>query len=74
MHVTSLRVEEAVMRLKGSFLEMPGTQLTVCDAARLTGLEDETCSIILSALEDARFLRRRTNGVFVRRTSESPES
>ena len=74
MRVTTLRVEEAVIRLKGSFLEMPGTQLTVRDAARLTGLEDDTCRIILSALEDARFLRRRLNGVFVQRTSESPEA
>lgn len=68
-----LRVEEAVQRLKGAFLEMPGTQLTPRDAARLTGLEHETCRVILAALEDVRFLRQRQNGVFVRRTTESPD-
>jgi DNA-binding IclR family transcriptional regulator len=70
----TLRVEEALRRLKGAFLEMPGTQLSLSDAARLTGLEHDTCRDILSALEDVRFLRQRHNGVFVQRTSESPDS
>jgi DNA-binding IclR family transcriptional regulator len=65
-----MRVEEAALRLKGAFLEMPGTQLSLSEAARLTGLEQDTCRVILSTLEDIQFLRQRDNGVFVRRTGE----
>jgi hypothetical protein len=67
------RVEDAVQRLKGVFLEIPGTALTLETASRLTGLDRDVCLLILDALEDARFIRRRQNGVFVQRTSESPE-
>ena len=63
------RVAEAVERLKGVFLELPGTQLSLADATRISGLERSTCRVILEALEDARFLARRPNGLFVRRTS-----
>jgi len=69
-----MRVEDAAFRLKGAFLEMPGTQLTLSEAARLTGLEHDTCRVILSTLEDIKFLRQRHNGVFVRRTAESRDA
>ena len=68
------RVEDAVRRLKEVFLEMPGTQITLGDAARLTGLEHDICQVVLGALEDARFIRQRHNGVFVQRTAESPDA
>jgi hypothetical protein len=68
------RVEDAVRRLKCMFEEMPGTQLTLHQAARLTGLESEVCGVILGALADARFLRKRQNGVFVQRSAESPDA
>ena len=71
---TNSDVEAALARLKCTFLEMPGTRLTLNDAARLTGLEPETCRQVLGALEDVRFLRQRSGGVFVQRTAESPES
>jgi hypothetical protein len=71
--VATSRIEHAARRLKAVFLEMPGTQLTVNDAARLTGLEYEICRAILAALEDARFVRQRHHGLFVQRTSESRE-
>jgi DNA-binding IclR family transcriptional regulator len=69
----TMRVEEAVLRLKATFLEMPGTTLTLSDAARLTGLEHHTCRVILAALENGRFVRQRHDGTFVQRSSESPE-
>jgi hypothetical protein len=53
------------------FLEVPGTQLTLADASRLSGLEP-ICRIVLEALEDARFLARSRNGLFVRRTLNRP--
>ena len=73
MHPTP-RVTEALDRLKNVFLEIPGTQLSLTDASRLSGLERETCRIILEALEDTRFLTRGRNGLFVRRSWDSPLS
>jgi DNA-binding IclR family transcriptional regulator len=67
MNTMTPRVEEAVQKLKGVFLEVPGTQLSLVDASRLSGLERNTCRMILEALEDVRFLRRAPNGLFVRR-------
>jgi hypothetical protein len=65
-------VTAAVERLKGVFLDVPGTQLSLADASRLSGLERPMCLVVLEALEDARFLARGRNGLFVRRTSDSP--
>jgi DNA-binding IclR family transcriptional regulator len=76
MNTMTPRVEEAVQKLKGVFLEIPGTQLSLVDASRLSGLERNTCRMILEALEDVRFLRRAPNGLFVRREYQpsSPSS
>ena len=65
---------DAVQRLKGIFLEMPGTQLSMADATRLSGLERPVCRIVLQALEDAQFLKRRHDGTFMRRTTDSVDS
>ncbi len=66
------RIADAVTRLKGVFLEIPGTQLSITDACRLSGLEMTTCGVLLEALEDARFLRRARNGLFTRREADTP--
>jgi Fic family protein len=55
-----------VERMKGMFLEVPGTRLSIDEAARLTGVEQATCRIILKALEEARFLKCRPDGLFMR--------
>ena len=59
------RVSEVVETLKSVFLEIPGTQLSAADAARLSGLEIASCRIILEALQDARFLARARGGLFL---------
>ena len=59
-------IVEAVYRLKGVFLEVPGTRLTVADAAQLSGFEPAVCRAVLKALEDAGFLGQRPGGLFVR--------
>jgi hypothetical protein len=69
---SGLRVSDAVLRLKGVFLEVPGTQLSLSQASQLSGLECSICQTILSALEDARFLKRGRNGLYQRRTDDSP--
>ena len=74
MNTMTPRVEEAVQKLKGVFLEIPNTQLSLVDASRLSGLERNTCRMILEALEDVRFLRRAPNGLFVRREGQPSSS
>lgn len=63
-------ITEAVDRLKGTFLEMPGTKLTVQQASRLCGLETSACGIILEVLRDTGFLVTRADGTFMRAGSE----
>jgi hypothetical protein len=55
-----------VERMKGMFLEVPGTRLSIDEASRLSGVEQATCRIILQALEEARFLKCRPDGLFTR--------
>ena len=71
MYEPNSRVVDAVQRLKGVFLEMPATQLSLVDASRLSGLERNTTRLILEALEDARFLRRASNGLFIRQSMDA---
>jgi hypothetical protein len=59
-------VGEALDRIKGMFAEMPGTEWTATDAARLSGLEGGVCRAALGALRDTGYLRQRMDGVYVR--------
>jgi len=59
-------VADALVRIKGMFEEMPGTEWTVSDAARLSGLETSVCRAILDALRHAGFLTQRADGSYVR--------
>ena len=68
MYEATPRVTDAVQKLKGVFLETPSMQLSLVDATRLAGLERNTTRLILEALEDAHFLRRASNGLFIRRS------
>jgi hypothetical protein len=62
--MTSVRVDEALSRLKGLFLEVPTTALNIEQACRLTGLDDTTCLALMLALEQGHFLRRSRAGHF----------
>jgi hypothetical protein len=68
------RVTDAVHRIKGVFLEIPGTRLTLAEAARLSGIDSPLCGLVLAALEHARFLKRGRDGFYMRLTSDSPHS
>jgi len=70
--LATVRVAEAIERLKGVFLEVPGTHLSTAQAARLSGLDEALCVSVLSALEDARFLKRTRDGRYRHRTADSP--
>ena len=45
-----LRLEQAEERLKGMFLEMPRTKLTIAEAARLAGLDPSMSETVLNVL------------------------
>lgn len=58
--------DEVLRRVQGEFLEMPGLRVTEAQACRLWGLDAATCSALLGALIDARFLFRTRDGAFMR--------
>jgi hypothetical protein len=49
------------------FLDVPGTRLSVPDAARLSGVEHSMCGDVLETLSAKRFLKRHHDGTFIRR-------
>lgn len=61
--------EDLLQRVRGEYLEMPGLQLTRAQAARLWGLGPDLASALLTALVDADFLVRTSDGRYARRGS-----
>ena len=53
-------------RVRAEYLEMPGLRLTLPQAARLWGLDRETCVGLLDVLVKAGFLVRTADGGHVR--------
>ena len=64
--------EDALRRVLGEYLEMPGLRLTEAQARRLWGLDAASCSALLGALVDANFLFRTRDGAFMRVEQASP--
>lgn len=62
----SRATEDALRRVQGEFLEMPGLRLTVAQARRLWGLDVTSCEALLGALVDTKFLFRTHDGAFIR--------
>ena len=56
----------ALQRVRAEFNEMPGMSLTIDQAARLWALDLASCTAVLTALEEARFLVRVRHEVFAR--------
>jgi hypothetical protein len=59
-------IDDALRRVKGEYLEMPGLRLTPAQAQRLWGLDREACDALLGALVDTQFLYRTRDGAFMR--------
>ncbi len=57
---------DALRRVRGEYIEMPGLRLTTAQAQRLWGLDRAACDALLGALVDAKFLFRTRDGAFVR--------
>lgn len=55
-----------VNRIRSEFIEMPGLQLTLPQAARLWGMDVPACRSVINALVDAAFLRWTSKGTVVR--------
>jgi hypothetical protein len=59
-------IQNALKRVRGEYLEMPGLRLTTAQAQRLWGLDQSMCTALLGALVEAKFLLRTRDGAFVR--------
>jgi hypothetical protein len=64
--------QEMINRICGEFLEMPGLGLKREQARRLWHVDDEFCGELLDFLVESQFLRRRSDGRYVR-AATSPE-
>ena len=64
--------DEALRRVQGEFLEMPGLRLTQPQARRLWGLDAASCDALLGALVEAQFLFRTRDGAFMRVDQSTP--
>jgi hypothetical protein len=63
-NVQSLQTGQAIERIKGVFMDVPGTQLSLGEVARMSGLEPARCEPILDALVGTGFLIRGRNNRF----------
>ena len=58
--------QEMISRICGEYLEMPGLGLKREQARRLWQFDDEICGELLDSLVESGFLRRRSDGTYVR--------
>jgi hypothetical protein len=59
-------MNELVGRIRSEFLEMPGLRLTLVQASRLWGLEQDDCRRVIDALVGTSFLRWTAAGTVAR--------
>ncbi len=58
--------EDALRRIRGEYLELPGLRLTTAQAQRLWNLDRRTCEELLGTLVASRFLSQTRDGSFIR--------
>lgn len=61
-----MEFEVTVTRVREEFREMPGLRLTLAQAARLWGVEQATCRLVIEELVARSFLRWTPGGAVVR--------
>ena len=59
-------MNELVGRIRAEFLEMPGLRLTLTQAARLWGLDEGACRLVIDVLVGSSFLRWTPAGTLAR--------
>jgi hypothetical protein len=68
---SSIELSEPIQRIRAEYLEMPGLQLTLEQAQRLWGLDEDTCARSLACLVESRFLVRTRRDLYARLTEGS---
>ena len=61
-----MEFQRLVLRVRNEFIEMPGLQLTLPQAARLWGLDRTASQKVIDALVEGAFLRWTARGTVVR--------
>jgi hypothetical protein len=61
-----MNVQTAAERVLAEFDEMPGMALTLRQAARLFGLDQDFCRVVIDALVDSAYLRQTAGGAVTR--------
>ncbi len=64
--MSPIELRAVVERIRSEFLEMPGLQLTMPQAARLWGLDISACEQVVEGLVQSAFLRRTGSGAVTR--------
>ena len=59
-------IQQLTLRVQAEYAEMPGLSVTLPQAQRLLGIDRDTCAHVLRVLVSRRFLRRTTQGRYVR--------
>jgi hypothetical protein len=60
--------DQILRPIRAEFPEMPGMRLTLSQAKRLWGLDEQTCAQALELLTTDGFLNRRADGIYTRLT------
>ena len=66
IQTTASPLEEVIRRVRAEYLEMPGLQLTVAQAARLWHLDPVACEALLATLVQSRFLIKTRSEAYAR--------
>ncbi|HEY7290954.1 MAG TPA: hypothetical protein VH583_14040 [Vicinamibacterales bacterium] len=66
MSSSSVSIGPLVHHIRAEYLESPGLRLTANQIQRMWRLDATQCESVLAALIDSRFLRRTSEGEFVR--------
>ena len=61
-------ISTLLLRIQSEYREMPGLKLTEAQARRLWNLDGSTCNLVLTMLLEQQFLRRTSNGTYIRAT------
>lgn len=61
-----MNVDAVAKRVLAEFEEMPGLALTPPQAARLFGLDQDLCRVVLDVLVDSAYLRQTGGGAVMR--------
>ena len=61
-----MNVEAVARRVLAEFDEMPGLALTVHQASRLFGIDQDVCRVVLDTLVDLAYLRQTSGGMIIR--------